>query len=38
MKLVLSAFPAVGKSTIFKEADERGLKPAHVFFNDFTKE
>jgi len=38
MKLVLSAFPAVGKSTIFKEADERGLKPAHVHFNDFTKE
>lgn len=38
MKLVLSAFPAVGKSTIFKEADARGLKPAHVNFNDFTKE
>lgn len=38
MKLVLSAFPAVGKSTIFKEADERGLKSAHVHFNDFTKE
>lgn len=38
MKLVVSAFPAVGKSTIFKEAEERGLKPAHVHFNDFTKE
>lgn len=38
MKLVVSAFPAVGKSTIFKEAAERGLKPAHVHFNDFTKE
>lgn len=38
MKLVVSAFPAVGKSTIFKEAGERGLKPAHVHFNDFTKE
>lgn len=38
MKLVASAFPAVGKSTIFKEAAERGLKPGHVHFNDFTKE
>lgn len=38
MKLVISAFPAVGKSTIFKEAAERGLKPAHVLFNDFDKE
>ncbi|QYN79938.1 polynucleotide kinase [Kosakonia phage Kc263] len=38
MKLVLSAFPGTGKSEIFKRANELGLKPAFVEFNDYSQE
>jgi hypothetical protein len=34
MKLVVSAFPGTGKSTIFNHADQLGLKQSHVSFDE----